>query len=330
MAHPMTKTERVQAALGGDEIDRVPVSAWWHDFAREWSPQGLAAATLEAYRLYGWDFIKLNPRATYYAEALGARYERHPDRQPDLVRAALTSTADLGRVAPTDVSDGPYGEQLDALRILVKELAGEAPVIQTVFSPLAVISRAAGSTRFVKGAMSDAPAALVAALEAVTETLRAYVRACLDAGASGIFFATVEWGSADLIAPEEYDRFARPFDLQVLEAACAAPFNVFHVCRNNNHLLRLLDYPVSAFHWDVHGAGNPSLAAVAARTQRALMGGVSHQRTMPSGSPAEVVNEARRAIIDSGGRRFLLAPGCSIDPNTPQTNLRALVEAARL
>ena len=35
------------------------------------------------------------------------------------------------------------------------------------------------------------------------------------------------------------------------------------------------------------------------------------------------------AIGEMGGRRFLLAPGCSVDPKTPEANLRALVEAAR-
>ncbi|MFQ5880753.1 MAG: uroporphyrinogen-III decarboxylase, partial [Dehalococcoidia bacterium] len=65
----MTKRQRVFAALEGDEVDRVPVSAWGHDFLREWSAEGLALATLDAYRNYDWDFIKVNPRATYYAEA---------------------------------------------------------------------------------------------------------------------------------------------------------------------------------------------------------------------------------------------------------------------
>lgn len=328
MASAMTRSERVRAALAGEEVDRVPVSAWWHDFAREWSPAGLAQATLEAHRTYGWDFVKLNPRATYYGEALGARYERRDGRQPQLAQPAFASAADLAKVQPADVWDGPYGEQVEALRIVVRALEGEAPVIQTVFCPLAVISRAS-SPEFVRKAMEESPDSLLHALAAVSETLAAYARLCLEAGAAGIFFATVEWGSADLISPEEHGRFGRPFDLRVLEAVQGAAFNVLHVCRANNHLLRLLDYPVDVFHWDAHGAGNPSIAAVAARATKALMGGVSHETTMKSGSPAEVVNQARRAIIDAGRRRFLLAPGCAVDPNTPERNLRALVEAAK-
>ncbi len=329
---PPSKTGRVLAALRGDEVDRVPVSAWWHDFLWEWSAEGLAEATIEAYRKYGWDFIKVNPRATYYAEDWGARFRAsgQADKQPELVEPAVQSPEDLARIRRLDPSQGAYGEQLAALAIVTREVGGEVPVIQTVFSPLAVISRLSGSTRFVQRLIAEQADAPLEALDAVADTLAAYARACLDVGAAGIFFATVEWGSADIISAEDYDRFARPFDLRVLEAVRDAPFNVLHVCRDNNHLLRLLDYPVAAFHWDVRGAGNPSFTDVAAKTGAALMGGVSHQSTIASGSADDVAAEARRAVQQTAGRRFLLAPGCSIDPATPEANLRALVEAARL
>ena len=41
------KKERVRAALRGKAVDRVPTSFWGHDYLREWSPSGLAAAMVE-------------------------------------------------------------------------------------------------------------------------------------------------------------------------------------------------------------------------------------------------------------------------------------------
>ena len=334
----MSKSNRVFAALRGQEVDRVPASAWWHDFLREWSPEGLAQATLEAYRKYDWDFIKVNPRASYYAEDWGSRFRPsgQPDRAPELIEPAIKSPEQLRRIQPLDAAQGAYGEQLAALAIIARDLKGEAPFIQTVFSPLAVMSRLTGATALVQQFMREYRDDLLAALDAVTDTLAAYARACLEQGASGIFFATVEWGSADNISAEDYDRFARPFDLRVLGAVQSAPFNVLHVCRQNNHLRRLLDYPVSAFHWaaptgrqDAHSASNPSLADIAAHTDRAIMGGVSLDSIAIGGSAAEVAAEARHAIEETGGRRFLLAPGCSISPQTPEPHIRAMLEAAR-
>jgi len=327
----LTKRERVLAALRGEEVDRVPVSAWGHDYLREWTADGLAEATREAYRRYDWDFIKVNPRASYYAEDWGCRYQAsgHADAPPRTLAVAVKEAADLRRLRPLDPSLGAYGEQLAALRLIRDGLSGEAPFIQTVFSPLAVASRLAGSHEPIRQYMVEEPQALEAALGVITETLAAYARACLEAGADGVFFASVEWGSRSYISAEQYSRFGRPFDLQVLEAAHGASFNLLHVCRNNNMLTDLLDYPVHAFHWATAGADNPSLADILARTDKAVMGGVGHDSTILSNQPEDVAAEARAAIEATGGRRFLLAPGCSIAPTTPEANLRAMIAAAR-
>jgi uroporphyrinogen decarboxylase len=329
MPTSMTKNERVVAALKGNEVDRVPVSAWWHDFAREWSAKDLAETTLAQYRTYDWDFIKVNPRASYFGEAFGAKYAQREGRQPDLIEPGVSSPDSLSRIEKQDGKSGVWAEQLEALRLIGAGLNGEAPFIQTIFSPLATMSRATGSTKYVQRLMRENSDELLAALERITETLVAYSRASIDAGAAGIFFATVEWGSADVISIEDYERFCRPFDMLVLAAVNGAPFNVFHVCRAHNHLLKLLDYPVIAFHWAVHQEGNPSFAEIASKTDRALMGGVSHEATMTSGAPDEVSREARLAIGQMNGRRFLLAPGCSADPQTPEANLLAFIQAAR-
>jgi uroporphyrinogen decarboxylase len=328
---PLTKRQRVLAALRGETVDRVPVSAWGHDFLREWTAEGLTEATLEAYRRYDWDFIKVNPRASYYAEGWGCRYRPSggADAPPQTLAVAVKSAADLRSLRPLDPSRGAYGEQLAALRLIREGLAGGVLFIQTVFSPLAVASRLAGSYEPIRQYMAEAPLDLEAALRVISETLAAYARACLEAGADGIFFASVEWGSRSYISAEQYDRFGRPFDLRVLEAVQGAPFNLLHVCRNNNRLTDLLDYPVHAFHWAATGTDNPSLADILARTDKAVMGGVNHDSTILGSRPEDVTAEARAAIDATGGRRFLLAPGCSIAPQTPEANLRAMVAAAR-
>src|SRR3990172_11080419 len=119
----MSKTERVLAAVRGGEVDRVPVSAWWHDFPREWSAEALAEATFEAYRRYDWDFVKVNPRACYYGEGWGAQYveSAEPYQQPKLIEPAVSSPEGLRRVQPLDVTVGAYGEQLAALSIMARD-----------------------------------------------------------------------------------------------------------------------------------------------------------------------------------------------------------------
>jgi len=328
----MDKRERVRSALAGRDVDRVPVGFWGHDYVREWSPQGLADHHLELYRRYDMDYVKVNPRATYYMEAWGSRFRPSgdPTKGPEVIQHALTSASDLAKVGPLDPQRGPFGEQLEALALIRDGLAGEAPFVQTVFSPLAVIGRMVeGGPRTVRAWMSDAPDALASALDAVTETLGGYARACLDAGADGIFYPTVDWGTYDNISEAEFDTFSRPYDFRVLAAASDGWFNILHVCRRNNMLRRLLDYPVHAFNWAATLEGNPTLGEAQTLTDRAIMGGLSEQTALRTGTPSDVVAEVREALRETGGRRFLLAPGCSISPQTPHSNLMAAVEAAR-
>ena len=69
----MNKHERVAAALAGAPVDRTPVSTWRHFIDREQNVADLSAAMLEYHRTYDWDFVKINPRATYFAEAWGRK-----------------------------------------------------------------------------------------------------------------------------------------------------------------------------------------------------------------------------------------------------------------
>ena len=327
----MNHRERVTAALRGQEVDRVPVSFWGHDFVREWSAEGLAAAMLESVRTFDYDYLKVNPRATYFSEAWGCRYRPAEGGagQPQVERWVLHEVSDLEAIEPVDFNTGAFGEQLEALRLIGQGLRGEVPFVQTVFSPLSVVGRMANGLEPVQRWMKEAPQALHAALNAVTQTLASYSAACLDAGADGIFFATTYWCTYDTCTDEEYQAFGRAYDLPVLEAVQGAPCNLLHVCRPNNMLESLLDYPVAGINWDIHAQGNASLAQALDKTDKAVLGGIDERHVLLDGSPDDVRAQVGEALRQTGGRRFLLAPGCAIQPQTPPENLRAAVQAVR-
>ena len=136
----MNKWDRVAAALRGAEVDRVPVSFWGHDYLKEWSAEGLAEAMLDNYRAYDWDFMKVNPRASYHVEDWGAVLERSsdPDHGPKFREAPVKEPGDWRRLQPLPPDRGVLGEQLAALRLIRDGLKGEAPFVQTIFSPLSI------------------------------------------------------------------------------------------------------------------------------------------------------------------------------------------------
>jgi uroporphyrinogen decarboxylase len=167
-------------------------------------------------------------------------------------------------------------------------------------------------------------------LDVITRVFTEYALACLEAGASGIYFATTGWASRDVLREDEYRTFGLPYDLRLLEAIAAkAPFHVLHNCGSNIHFDLLAEYPVSAISWAATLPGNPTLGEGMGRTRKAVMGGVSEKTTLVDGKPEDVAAEVTRAIEQTGGRRVLIGPGCSIPPRTPRANLEAAAAAAR-
>lgn len=324
----MSKKERVQAALSGRPVDSPPVSLWRHDFLREWAPTDLAASTLEAYRACDWDFIKLNPRSTYFAEAWGNRYERpSASHQPPLLQFAVHTAGDLARLRPVHPQGGVFGEQLTALRLVLDAVGGEVDVVHTVFSPLAVVGQLCESSATFREHAGADPSAARAALATVTETLARYAEAAVARGASGIFFAPLRWASRETCDEAFYAEWGRPYDLQVLAAVAGAGFNILHVCGNHNMIDLLLDYPVGAVNWADRGAGNPSLATVRARTPKAVMGGWDHTRLQEM-SEGEIAGQAQTARA-AGSERLFVTGGCTIAPETPTSKQAAAVKAVR-
>ena len=194
----MTHTERIDALLRGEPVDRLPVSFWRHFYLAERSGQGLAQAMLYFWRRYQWDFLKVNPRSTYQAEAWGVEPKYGPDEhsKEELGEWPVRETSDWSHITPLPPTEGVFAEQLDALQRLKVGLAGECYFIQTVFSPLATLGKLAGGPERVKDDMVDAAEVLHGALAAVTETLGAYVEEVLKI-ADGIFYATTIWAAGE-------------------------------------------------------------------------------------------------------------------------------------
>src|SRR5947199_3709241 len=143
----MTGRQRVEAALAMGVADRPPIGAWGHTYREEWSPDDLAAITVERARRFGWDFVKFQPRASTFAEAFGSVYKPsgHRMKGPVMEKAAVPDVEawrDV-RLANPIVFD----EQVKSIGIVARELGGGVPVIQTVFSPLTVAGYLVGKSK---------------------------------------------------------------------------------------------------------------------------------------------------------------------------------------
>lgn len=325
----MTHMERVTAVLEGREVDRPPVSMWRHFFASESTAEGLAAAMLGFQDRFDWDFMKVNPRASYHVEDWGVKVRYSGDYRPEVVETPVKQPEDWLKLNPLDTERGALGEQLKALELISTGLHGSIPFLMTVFTPLSIAGRLVESEEVFLQHLREHPDMVSTALEAIAETFVRFCAACLDRGASGLFLATTSWATSDRLGEEEYARSARPLDLRLLQSAKEARFNMVHVCRERSFLGSLADYPAHAFNWDARGAGNPPLCQGGnLMSGKAVVGGLGHGRRLVTASPQELAGEVVGLRVAMGRTGWMLGPGCTFDPVTPEVNLLAIREAA--
>ena len=319
---------RIEAAIAGAATDRLPVALWRHFPHDDQDAHKLAARSLEWQRKWDFDLVKFMPSGTYGVEDWGARSveEGAANGARAIAVPGLTQSHEWRRLSPLDVAKGVLGAQNESLALVAKELRGEVPILQTVFSPLTTARKLAGEALLEH--LRHDPDAVEAGLRTITETTIEFARAALKAGAHGLFFAT-QLASTDVLTAAEYERFGVRFDLEVLRGAGTnARINLLHLHGENLMFDLLATYPVQMLNWHDRITA-PRLRDALPKFAGALVGGVEERELIVSG-PADVLRaQVRDAIEQTSGRRLVLGPGCVVAVAAPEEHLRAVIEEAR-
>jgi uroporphyrinogen decarboxylase len=213
------------------------------------------------------------------------------------------------------------------------------PIVQTLFSPLAVLEYLSGhrtlaayrpavrSATPLPGILAADPEDVHAALQAITVTLENYAKAALDAGADGIFYAVLGLARDGYLTESEYETFGRTYDLKLLNAIAPAPV-ILHTCGPEAHPERFADYPISALHWADLAQGNPGLGQGEEWLgERIAMGGVDERLFSEADSAERIAEQARAAMKQMRDRPFILSAGCGLPLNAKTEALKALRSA---
>ena len=306
----MTKIERVRAAIAGQPVDYPPMTIWYHFGNQHSSAEVTAQVHLEFFEHYDLDLLKVMNDYDY----------------PNPTGLEGTATPEeLGRIEPFDVVKSPFGTQLAAIERIAKALKGKALFVDTMFNAWNTLRRNLAKEA-MEPLMARHPEAVERALAVINRNLIQYALATLERGAAGIFLSVP--ASAEFVTREQYERFMRPFDLELLNALKGrGEFHILHAHGSKLFLDRLLDYPVQVLSWaDLNGG--PSIAEARKLTALPLMGGIDHAK-FAYVSAAALREQVKAAKGQAGPRKLILAPGCSVATYSFPPLIHAVREEAR-
>jgi uroporphyrinogen decarboxylase len=348
----LTSRERFLAAALKQKPDKVPAAPYNGNFSAalagipiskyNTNAELMAFANIKAWEKMGHDVVVAQSDNYYIAEGFGCVINQPYDTTPNLVRPAIETLDDVGRLkVPDPYKDGRMHIYLDAVHKLREHFGNEVAVRGPGTGPFCLASYLAGGTEsfLMELAMAEADEdrdkerKLFDLMEISSDALIAFLKALLEAGAD-IVQAADSLASLSMISPAIYEKYVYPFECKVFRAI--QPFvrendsvTLLHICGDTRRILPLMA-ATGANILEIDAKVDMADAKILTGGKVALMGNLEPTTVLFQGTP-EMVRRAATVCMKScdalsGG--FILGSGCEVVPKSPPENLTAFVEAA--
>jgi uroporphyrinogen decarboxylase len=224
-----------------------------------------------------------------------------------------------------------YQDQVDVARGLVQAAGKDALVIMTLYSPFMCARDTIGGDVLVKQ-IRENPEALKKGMEIITESLRIFVRACIEAGVDGFYHSTQGGETSRFEGSPLFEDCIKPFDLSLMnEINEKCEFNILHVCDyfdGYRDLTPFLEYPGNVVNCSLH-LGDKKLTAqqVSDLFGRPFMGGIERLGTIATGTTREVSDMVRK-VLDQAPERTILGADCTLPADVDWENIRTAIALA--
>jgi len=343
---------RVITAVRREVSDRVPWALWghfpallflryysWEKANRDGEELARAHIALLTELDYKMDLLKVTPFYRFMAQHWGSKFLfTNNDESVETLDVVVKGTEDWQKLWVLDTRR-ELRENLRTVSILSREIGRRMPFIYTIPSPFVQANYQVSTSERLYADMKSHPDALKEGLETIAQTCIDFGRACIDEGATGIFYGIGSGGNIwSKMNRDQLEEFMLVYDKKVLKALVDAPIKLLHICSNdkedpqkNGGLMNdgwFKHYPVDAINWWDSSFTPCSVAKKVYGDKFCIVAGVDQRHTMRYGTPEPVEQEVKASIegaADGGG--FMIGPGCKLNQETPLSNFNAVARA---
>jgi len=336
----MNGRERIQAVLEGRWPDKRPVML--HNFMlaareagmtmKEYYSDGKKAARahIMAVEKYQLDGVLLDIDTAVLAHAVGVPVDFPEDEPARVHEPCLLSLEQVKDLAPPDITNDVR--------------------IQVALEAARELKRYFGDEVFIRGNCDQAPFSLASMMRTPAEWMMDIMMDpehsfllldyCLDAclqfirlmAAEGVHMISNGDSPAgpEMISRDLYRQYALPYEKKLVEYShqLGLPY-MNHICGNTDLILEdMLETGLDAMEIDY----KTDLYKVHAlyKDRMVLSGTIDPSGVIALGTPAMVEEKAREILeLYKDSPRLIMNAGCAIPPNTPEANIRRLIEVTR-
>ncbi|MBO4798853.1 MAG: MtaA/CmuA family methyltransferase [Candidatus Methanomethylophilaceae archaeon] len=220
------------------------------------------------------------------------------------------------------VQGGRPAEAIKAMGLLKKSHGENYAIVAGNTGPFTLCGNLVSAENIVFGMMMD-PDQVDKWVSAVNPIVKAYTKALHDAGAD-VVQCSEPSASVDMLAPDMFDVASGKFVRESL-APSADKYTVLHICGDTTQILQhMVDTKVTGISIEEKVDSYKAVKLVGGKT--VLVGNVGSVRPLFQGTPAEVVEGAKRSV-DAGFN--VISSGCGIAVATPDENMKAFSKAVK-
>lgn len=334
----MSSLERIVSAIKLEKPDRVPVvtlainrclrvaGLTTKECLRD--PEKMAKGKLAASERFGDDAIVAGTDLFVEPEALGSTVTVY-EHTAVVTEYFIKEKSDIEKLKiPDPKTDGRMPFVCEEIRLLKKAVGDTKIVVPVTGGPVTTASQLYGPEQLLIAMIED-PKWVHRLLRICADTSLKYWAALVEAGAHAIVLLD-PFTANTILSPEQYEEFAMPYIKEIFEFSWSkGVVGVNHVCADTSMIWEQMssvgalalqvDYPISMA---------DCKKQVGAKI--CISGNVHPIDYMLYGTPESVYWKCREVIEESAnGSGFILGSGCDLNPDTPEENILAMVQAAK-
>lgn len=322
------EVDRIQACLDTGETMAPLIGVSLKDYYH--SSQKMLELEEYLYETFHGDGAGLSTTLRGMAEAMGAEIAYFDNNIAQLKTPAVKGLKNIDSAKLVDVEkDGRLPIILEGLRMVKKSLGDKVPVSGTVTGPFTVAAMVLGTEWLLMG-MLKCPEKIKQLLDVIVENNNRYIARLLDLEV-GIGFADPV-SSTSLISPAQYREFSLPYFQKNVDyikksgGGCG-----LHICGTSRGLWEdIATTGIGCFGLD--NVEDIEEAKKILGPHMMIQGNVPPVDIMKMGTPLEVLESAKECIKKGHDSKcgFTLTSGCQMPIGTPEENMHALLDAARI